>query len=49
MKDNQQREVNLPREGKNQKGKRNPVTRITGKKDRKLSKKKEKLKNCKKF
>jgi hypothetical protein len=43
MKDHQQREVTMPREDKNQNGKRNPVTQITGKKARKLSKKKAKL------
>jgi hypothetical protein len=43
MKDHQQREVIMPREDKNQNGKRNPVTQITGKKARKLSKKKAKL------
>jgi hypothetical protein len=43
MKDHQQREVTMPREDKNQNGKRNPVTQIIGKKSRKLSKKKAKL------
>jgi hypothetical protein len=43
MKDHQQREVTMPREDKNQNGKRNPVTQITGKKARKLNKKKAKL------
>jgi hypothetical protein len=43
MKDHQQREVTMPRGDKNQNGKRNPVTQITGKKARKLSKKKAKL------
>jgi hypothetical protein len=43
MKYHQQREVTMPREDKNQNGKRNPVTQITGKKARKLSKKKAKL------
>jgi hypothetical protein len=33
----------MPRGDKNQNGKRNPVTQITGKKARKLSKKKAKL------
>jgi hypothetical protein len=43
MKYHRQHEVTLPREGKNQNGKRNPITQITRTKDRKLSKKKEKL------
>jgi hypothetical protein len=43
MKDHRQREVTFPREGKNQNWKRIPVTQITGKKARKLSKKKTKL------
>jgi hypothetical protein len=42
-KDHQQREVTMPRGDKNQNGKRNIETQITGKKDRKLSKKKAKL------
>jgi hypothetical protein len=33
----------MPKEDKNQNGKRNPVTQIIGKKARKLSKKKAKL------
>jgi hypothetical protein len=33
----------MPRGDKNHNGKRNPITHITGKKDRKLSNKKEKL------
>jgi hypothetical protein len=33
----------MPRGDKNNNGKRNPVMQIIGKKDRKLSKKKEKL------
>jgi hypothetical protein len=39
----QQCEVTMPRGDKNVNGKRNPVTQITGKKKRNLSKKKEKL------
>jgi hypothetical protein len=42
-KDHQQREVTMPREDKNQNGKRNTETQIIGKKARKLSKKKAKL------
>jgi hypothetical protein len=43
MEDHQQREVTMPREDRNQHGKRNPETQITGKKARNLSKKKAKL------
>jgi hypothetical protein len=43
IKDHQQRKVTMPREYKNQNGKRNSITQITGKKARKLSKKKAKL------
>jgi hypothetical protein len=43
MKDPQQHEVTIPRGDKNKNGKKNPETQITGKKARKLSKKKEKL------
>jgi len=43
MKGHQQHEVTVPREDKNQNGKRNPVTQITGKKVRNLRKKKTKL------
>jgi hypothetical protein len=43
MKYPQQHEVTMLREDKNNNGKRNPVTQITGKKARKLSKKKAKL------
>jgi hypothetical protein len=39
----QQHEVTMPREDKNQNGKRNTETKITGKKARKLSKKKAKI------
>jgi hypothetical protein len=43
MKDHQQCKVIMPREDKNQNGKRNPITQIIVKKARKLSKKKEKI------
>jgi hypothetical protein len=43
MKDHRQCEITFPKEGKNQNEKRNPVTQITGKKARNLSKKKAKL------
>jgi hypothetical protein len=43
LKDPQQCEVTMLREDKNKNGKRNPVTQITEKKARKLSKKKVKL------
>ena len=43
LKDPQQCEVPMLRGDKNKNGKRNPETRIIGKKARKLSKKKEKL------
>jgi hypothetical protein len=43
MEDHQKCEVTMPRGDKNQNGKRNPVTQITGKKARKLNKKKAKL------
>jgi hypothetical protein len=49
IKDHQQHEVTMPREDKNQNGKRNPVTQITGKKARKLSKKKAKLEKLQEF
>jgi hypothetical protein len=42
-------EVTLLREDKNKNGKRNPETQITGKKARKLSKKKAKLEKLQKF
>jgi hypothetical protein len=45
MKESQQCEVTMPKEDKNQNGKRNTETKITGKKARKLSKKREKLQN----
>ena len=44
MKDPPQCEVTMPRGDNNDNGKRKPVTRISGKKARKLSKKKAKLK-----
>jgi hypothetical protein len=43
LKAHQQREATTLREDKNKNGKRNPETQITGKKERKLSKKKSKL------
>jgi hypothetical protein len=43
MKDHRKHKFTLTREGKNQNGKRNPVTQITGKNARNLSKKKSKL------
>jgi hypothetical protein len=43
LRDPQQCEVTMLREDKNKNGKRNPETQITGKKARKLSKKKAKL------
>jgi hypothetical protein len=43
LKEHQQCEVTMLREDKNKNGKRNPETQITGKKARKLSKKKAKL------
>jgi hypothetical protein len=43
MKESQQREATMPKEDKNQNGKRNTKTKITGMKAIKLSKKKEKI------
>jgi hypothetical protein len=43
LKEHQQREVTMLRKDKHKNGKRNPETQITGKKARKLSKKKAKL------
>jgi hypothetical protein len=43
MKESQQREVTMLKGDKNQNGKRNTETKITGKKARKLSKKREKI------
>jgi hypothetical protein len=42
-KESQQREVTMPKEDKNQNGKRHTETKLTGKKDRKLSKKRAKI------
>jgi hypothetical protein len=42
-KESQQREVTLPKEDKNQNGKRNYETKLTGKKARKISKKRAKI------
>jgi hypothetical protein len=42
-KQSQQHEVTLPRGDKNQNGKRNTEKKLTGKKDRKLSKKRAKI------
>jgi hypothetical protein len=47
-KEYQQCEVILPRGDKNQNGKRNTETKLTGKKDRKLSKKRYKIKKLQK-
>jgi hypothetical protein len=43
MKEYRQYEVTMPKEDKNQNGKRNIETKIMGKKARKLSKKREKI------
>jgi hypothetical protein len=48
MKESQQREAAMPKEDKNQNGKRNTETKITGKKARKLSKKREKIEKLQK-
>jgi hypothetical protein len=48
MKESQQREVTMPKGDKNQNGKRNTETKITGKKARKLSKKREKIEKLQK-
>jgi hypothetical protein len=45
MTESQQREVTMPKEYKNQNGKRNTETKITKKKARKLSKKRENMEN----
>jgi hypothetical protein len=45
----QQGEVTMLRKDKNKNGKRNPETRITGKKERKLSKNKSKLETLQQF
>jgi hypothetical protein len=47
-KESQQHEVTMPRGYKNQNGRRNPETKLTGKKDRKLSKKRSKIKKLQK-
>jgi len=49
LKNPQQCEVTTLRKNKNRNGKRNPETRIKGKKARKLSKKKSKLEKYGKF
>jgi hypothetical protein len=43
LKESQQREVTMPKEAKDQNRKRNTETKITGKKARKISKKKAKI------
>jgi hypothetical protein len=47
-KESHQREVTLPEEGKNQNGKRNSEMKLTGKKARKLSKKRAKIEKLQK-
>jgi hypothetical protein len=47
-KESQQREVTMPRGDKNQNGKRNTETKLTGKKARKLSKKRSKIEKLQK-
>jgi hypothetical protein len=47
-KESHQREVTLPKEDKNQNGKRNSETKLTGKKARKLSKKRAKIEKLQK-
>ena len=47
-KESQQREVTLPRGDKNQNGKMNIEMKLTGKKDRKLSKKRDKIEKLQK-
>jgi hypothetical protein len=46
--ESQQCEVTMPKEDKNQNGKRNTETKLTGKKARRLSKKRAKIKNSQK-
>jgi hypothetical protein len=46
--ESQQREVTMPKEDKNQNGKRNTETKLTGKKARKLSKKRAKIEKSQK-
>jgi hypothetical protein len=48
-KESQQREVTMPRGDKNQNGKRNNETKITGKKARNLSKKRAKIEKLQKI
>jgi hypothetical protein len=48
MKESQQHKVTMPKGDNNQNGKRNTETQITGKKDRKLSKKREKIEKLQK-
>jgi hypothetical protein len=48
MKESQQNEVTMPRGDKNQNGKRNTEMKLTGKKARKLSKKREKVEKLQK-
>jgi hypothetical protein len=47
-KESQQREVTMPNADKNQNGKRNTETKLTGKKARKISKKRDKIKKLQK-
>jgi hypothetical protein len=47
-KESHQREVALPKEDKNQNGKRNSKMKLTGNKDRKLSKKRAKIEKLQK-
>jgi hypothetical protein len=47
-KESQQREVTMPNADKNQNGKRNTETKLTGKKARKLSKKRDKIEKLQK-
>ena len=48
MKESQQHEVTMPKGDKNQNGKRNTETKLIGKKARKLSKKRSKIKKLQK-
>jgi hypothetical protein len=45
MREPQQREVAMPKENKNRNGKKTTETKLTGKKARKLSKKRAKIEN----
>jgi hypothetical protein len=47
-KESQQHEVTIPKEDKNENGKRNTKMKLTGKKDRKLSKKRAKIEKLQK-